>query len=388
MIRPYRTLKLPRVTLKYNRRHDASATHPSAVEVYITYDGKVKIFSTGLFLLPSEWSRGRVVARMDSLQKNQWLDQLMIDISKVINKMVEEKKIDIFAIPRRLNELRVSDIDLFDFMKKRAEIRCYGKADDSIERYHRFLRRFKEWGKITSLDDLTERNVIELDKYLIDRGMVAKSRWNNWHRFLNSFIMDAIDEGYIQKNPYKWVNIDRGDGNTGIENYLTVEELRQLSDAQMLSDRLERVRDLFVFQCHTCLAYKDLKDFKPSNIEDVDGQQVYRGKRGKTGVEFTIPLLPKALEILEKYDRRLPVISNVKYNKYVKEVAEAAELEKKLTTHWARHTGATMLLNAGVPMQVVSKVCGHSSTKMTERVYAKLLDKTVIEAVAKVEDKL
>ena len=381
-------LRLPNVSIKWNRRHNASSTHPSAVEVYITYDGKVKIFSTGLCLLPSEWNKGRVTGRVDALQLNQYLDQLLIDIWKVINKMVEEKRINIFAIPRRLNELRVSDIDLFDFMRKRAEIRCYGKADDSIERYHRFLRRFKEWGKITSLDDLTERNVIELDKYLIDRGMVAKSRWNNWHRFLNSFIMDAIDEGYIQKNPYKWVNIDRGDGNTGIENYITVEELRQLEEAQMPSDRLERVRDVFVFQCHTCLAYKDLKNFKASDIENVEGQQVYRGKRGKSGIEFTIPLLPKALEILAKYDSQLPVISNVKYNKYVKEVAEAAGINKKLTTHWARHTGATMLLNAGVPMQVVSKVCGHSSTKMTERVYAKLLDKTVIEAVQKVEDKI
>lgn len=379
------SLKIPNVSIKWNRRHDASATHPSAVEIYITYDGKVKIFSTGLCLLPGEWNKGRVTGRVDALQLNQYLDQLIIDIWKVINKMVEEKRIDIFSIPMRLKKLRVSDIDLFEFMRKRSEIRCYGKADDSIERYHRFLRRFKDWGKITSLNDLTEKNVIELDKYLIEKKMVAKSRWNSWHRFLNSFIMDAIDEGYIQKNPYKWVNIDRGDGNTGIDNYLTSEELRQLSEAQMPSDRLERVRDIFVFQCHTCLAYKDLKDFKTSNIENVDGQQVYRGKRGKTGIEFTIPLLPKALEILAKYDSQLPVISNVKYNKYVKEVAEAAGIDKKLTTHWARHTGATMLLNAGVPMQVVSKVCGHSSTKMTERVYAKLLDKTVIEAVQKVK---
>lgn len=339
-------------------------------------------------LLPKHWSKGLIVNRTDCVQLNDYLDQLKRDIWTIINQMIDEKRIDVKAIPGRLKNLRVKDIDLFEYMRKRAEIRCYGKADDSIERYNRFLRRFKEWGKITSLDDLTERNVIELDKYLIERGMVAKSRWNNWHRFLNSFIMDAIDDGYIQKNPYKWVNIDRGDGNTGIDNYLSLEELRQLSDALMPSERLERVRDIFLFQCYTCLAYKDLKDFKPSNIEDIDGQQVYRGKRGKTGVEFTIPLLPKALEILEKYDRKLPVISNVKYNKYVKEVAETAELKKKLTTHWARHTGATMLLNAGVPMQVVSKVCGHSSTKMTERVYAKLLDKTVIEAVTKVENKL
>ena len=391
MIRPYRTLKLPRVTLKYNRRHDASATHPSAVEVYITYDGKVKIFSTGLFLLPSEWSRGRVVGRMDSLQKNQWLDQLMIDIGKVINKMVEEKRIDIFAIPRRLNELRVSDIDLFEFMRKRAEIRCHGNGDDSIERYQRFIRRFGEWGKIKSFSDITEHNIIELDKYLDSRQMKDKSKWNNWHRFLNSFIKDGIDEGYIQKNPYKWLNIRRGDEDISIDDYLTFEELRQMANTKMPSVRLERVRDLFIFQCYTCLSYADLFKFDAKRIEIIEGKKTYFDERkkghGKYG-KFVVPMLPKALEILDKYNGQLPIISNTKYNKYIKEVAEETGISQRLHTHLARHTGATMLLNAGVPLNVVSKILGHKNTRITERIYAKLLDKTIVQEVNKVEDKL
>ena len=76
--------------------------------------------------------------------------------------------------------------------------------------------------------------------------------------------------------------------------------------------------------------------------------------------------------------------SNVKYNQYLKVVAQAAKIDKPVSTHWARHTGATILLNDGVPMQIVSKICGHSSTKITEQVYAKLLDETVVDAIKKI----
>ena len=99
-------------------------------------------------------------------------------------------------------------------------------------------------------------------------------------------------------------------------------------------------------------------------------------------------MLTPALEILKKYKGKLPMLSNVKYNEYIKEVVKAAGIDKPVTTHWARHTGATLLLNAGVPIEIVSKVCGHSSIKMTEKIYAKLLPKTVVAAVNEIEDKL
>ena len=142
---------------------------------------------------------------------------------------------------------------------------------------------------------------------------------------------------------------------------------------------------MFVFQTYTCLSYTDLRSFDAGKIQEVDGMKVYVGNRGKTKQTFTIPLQDQALVILRKYNGQLPIISNVKYNEHLKELAAAAGIDKPLSTHWARHTGATMLLNAGVPMQVVSKICGHSSTKMTEQVYAKLLDETVVKAVKEVK---
>ena len=78
----------------------------------------------------------------------------------------------------------------------------------------------------------------------------------------------------------------------------------------------------------------------------------------------------------------------MKYNEYLKVLAQAAKIDKPLSSHWARHTGATLLLNNGVSMQIVSRICGHSSTKITEQVYAKLYDESVVEAVTNIENKL
>ena len=116
--------------------------------------------------------------------------------------------------------------------------------------------------------------------------------------------------------------------------------------------------------------------------------KVYVGNRGKTKEPFTIPLLRPALDILKKYKNHLPIISNVKYNEYLKVLAQTAGIEKPLSSHWARHTGATLLLNdGGLDMKIVAKICGHSSTKITEQVYAKLLDETVVDAMANYDDK-
>jgi site-specific recombinase XerD len=79
----------------------------------------------------------------------------------------------------------------------------------------------------------------------------------------------------------------------------------------------------------------------------------------------------------------------VKYNEYLKLVAQAANIDKPISTHWARHTGATILLNdGGVDMEVVSHILGHNSTKQTRKTYAKLLDKTIVTAMSKAERKL
>lgn len=375
----------PLVALVYNRRHTATAKKEAAVELRVSYKKGQKFMATGIKLLPKHWHHGTVVNRVDALEINKTLGQLVVDVRKVILQMMEEGNIDIFNIPERLERLHVADIGFLDFCEKRAEVRRFGKSSDSKSRYARFMRKFREWGGIQDWSDITEEKIIEFEHHLTGKGMKAYSRWNNYHRFLNSFILDAVAEGILRRNPYKWVNINKEKSSSSLGKHLTPEEFQKLKKVELPTESLCKVRDVFVFQTYTCLAYVDLAAFDAKKIQVVKGMKVYVGKRGKTKETFTIPLVKPALEILEKYKDKLPIISNVKYNEYLKIVAQAIGIDKPLSSHWARHTGASLLLNSGIDMRIVSKICGHSSAKITEQVYAKLFDETVVDAIAGME---
>ena len=365
----------------YNRYKKATAVKPAVVEMRITYNYHQKWISTGIWLYPNQWKNGAIVNHPDILQISQTLNKLLTDVRQIILDMSKEGNIDIMAIPNRLKELNAPRISFLEFCKVRAGIRKYGRKRDSQERYDRFLRLFTDWGKIVRFEDITEQNIISYDKYLTDKGMKAYSKWNNYHRFINGFILDAIKEGLMNRNPYNYVNISKEKSRTGIDKYLTFEEFKRIKTTPMPTPYLERVRDLFVFQTYTCLKYSDLAAFDSRRVQEINGVPVYLGDSIKTSKRFVIPLLTPAIEILHKYEGQLPIISNVKYNLYLKNVAQAAGIDKSLSTHWARHTGATMLLNEGAEMKIITKVCGHSSTRITEQIYAKLLPETVVDAV-------
>ena len=381
--------KTPLLEYVWNRYKKATSTKEAVVELRITYERKQKYMSTGIRLLPKHWHHGVVVNRIDAIQLNQFLEKLMVDVRKVILQMQEDGVMDIFSIPDRLERLRSGGLSFLEFCAKRSSIRSYGKSDDSQFRYDRFLRFFTGWGGIKNWEDVSEENIIAFDAYLSKRGLKPYSKWNNYHRFLNSFIIDAISEGFLHRNPYKWVRIDKEKSKGGIGKYLSPQEFDIIRNLDSLTDSLQRVRDLFVFQTYTCLAYTDLAAFDATKIQTVKNMKFYAGYRGKTKEPFTIPLLKPALDILKKYKNHLPIISNVKYNEFLKVLAQSAGIDKPLSSHWARHTGATLLLNqGGLDLKVVAKICGHSSTKITEQVYAKLLDETVVDAMVGYEKKM
>lgn len=370
----------PKIALVYDRYKKASAKHPAPIEVRVTYERRQKYIRTGVEVRPKEWKKESICNRSDAAILNKKLEGIVAEVNQVLLDMQEEHNINIFSIPERIERKRKGIVTFYDFIRERADVREYDKAEGTKKRYERFVSSFREYGKIRDFKDITESSLISYDSYLTSTGLKTYSRWANYHRFLNSFIIDAIGAGYMTVNPYRRIKIERGK-EYGIDKYLTPEEFKKIQRVELPTESLQKVRDVFVFQTYTCLSYTDLKDFSAEKIVETKGMKVYTGHREKTGKGFTIPLLHAAMEILKKYNYKLPVISNVKYNQYLKVVAQAAGIDKPVSTHWARHTGATMLLNAGIPMQVVSKICGHSSTRITEQVYAKLLDETVVETI-------
>lgn len=384
----------PTLKLMFDRNKRASKTKEGSIELRIGFDRKKKYATTGVRVFPREWRNGRIVHRLDAIELQRTLDEFVANARRIINDLIERGEFDIDTIVAQIGGRTkhlagrnvVKERLLIDYFRERAEIRKYGRSEDSCERYERFLRWFEKWDGMRTFDDVNELNILAMDKAIRAKGMKPYSAWNNYHRFLNSFILDANDDGLMQGNPYKKLNIEKDKSSGGIGKYLTREEFRRIEELEPPTNYLRHARDLFVFQTYTCLSYTDLAAFDASRMKKVKGRMMYVGKRGKTRQEFSFLVLKPALAVLERYGGRLPIMSNVKYNAYLKSIAVMCGINKPISTHWARHTGATMLLNSGADMEIVSKVLGHSSTKITREVYAKLLDETVGDAMAKFEE--
>lgn len=375
---------LPILTFVFDRYHRATPTNPGVIELRIAYKGKQKYMSMKIYILPKHWRNGIVTNREDAKYLNEYLQHIKKEVQQVIEKMLNEKgDIDIFRIPQELERLHTPEEKFVDFCRKRVAVRSHDLSADSKDRYNRFQRVFfDEWGEILDIDDIADYSIIHFDDWLKAKGMKPYSRWQNYHRFLNSFIIDAINEGLLTKNPYKSLRLQKDKTKGSLEKHLSRDEVQIIESADLPTKCLQQVRDCFIFQIYTGLAYVDLAEFDVKKIVEVKGQKLYKAARKKTGEIFTVPMLQKALEILAKYDNKLPIISNVKYNLYLKALMQICGIDKPVSSHWARHTCATLMLNGGVPMHIVSKILGHAKIAITESTYAKTLDESIVDAVA------
>jgi site-specific recombinase XerD len=193
---------------------------------------------------------------------------------------------------------------------------------------------------------------------------------------LKTIITYALDNGKLKINPFNSIKISK---RTKEVEYLTLDEIQAIK-SKSFNGRLEKVRDLFLFQCFTGLAYADMAQLTKEDFQ-FNGDQIFIKKcRVKTGISYLTVLIDEAVEIIRRYNFELPVLSNQKYNSYLKEIADLCGITKPMHTHIGRHTFATYMLNKGVSIEVVAKMLGHSNIKQTQH-YSKLVDKTVFKAV-------
>ena len=369
------------LTYVFDRKKVASKTKAGVVELRISSEKKRKYISTGVKLFQKEWSNGSVVGRKDWKELNDQLQNIKKKCSEIINQMIDDGNLDIDSVPRLLSASIMQRQTFIDYAKELYKTRFIKLAVGTQKRYKVFFNFMEEWRGIMSFADISERNIMKMDEYLADKGLKASSRYN-YHKILKSFVIRAMNDGMIKHNPY--VNLDiKREEEVGLVRHLTPEEFHRFEKCEIKDKCLAKVRDLFIFQTYTAMGYSDLAEFDYKKCTKMDGQTIYKGKRHKTGQDFTIVLLKPALAIIKKYKGKLPIISNVKYNLYLKVAVKCAKIDKPVTTHWARHTGATILLNEGkIPIHIVQHILGHASIRETERTYAKVLDRTIVESMA------
>ncbi len=193
---------------------------------------------------------------------------------------------------------------------------------------------------------------------------------------------------WMHKNPFdkfqlKYNKYDRA--------FLTERELELLENTDFKSERLQRIKDCFVFSCYTGLSYVDVKELTEDNIvKGIDNNNWIYTKREKTDELVKIPILPKAWMILEKYRALqnegltiglLPISSNQKTNSYLKEIVKSCGIHKNISFHVARHTFATtVMLSNGVPIETVSKLLGHTKLSTTQ-IYARVVESKISEDI-------
>ena len=374
------TIMMPTLTFIFDRKCQASKKTTGVVELRITAGSTRKLISTGVRLLPKEWSNGSVVGRKDWKELNDQLQVMKKKCSEIITQMMDDGCLDLNAIPSMLKGSMMQQETFIDYAKDLAKRRYKKITSGTREHYVLMFKFLESWRGIVYFSDVTERNIMRMDEALEKKGLKECTRWN-YHKLVKTFVLQAVEDGLVKRNPYSRLDIKRGNED-GLKRYLSPEEFHRFESCDIPIERLRKVRDLFVFQTYTMMSYSDLERFDFKECVKVKGQTVYKSKRQKTGQEFTIVLLEPALAILKRYKNRLPIISNVKYNEYLKAAVTYARIDKQVTTHWARHTGATMLLNEGkVPMHIIQHILGHASIRETERTYAKLMDETIVETM-------
>jgi integrase/recombinase XerD len=383
----------------------------SKVYVRITVDGKRANISLKCEADIRFWDAKRQRAKgtnENSRLLNEYLDQVQSQLIHSYHELRFKKQL-ITADLIKANFLGEDDtsktlLDILQYHNRKIEntlapgtIRNFGITENYI---NRFLSENRKTSDVY-LKNLDYQFISDFETFLsgyYPKGHPKAMSHNTVMKHLQRFrkiVTLAYHLEWIEKDPFiRWKTTFE---KTNRE-FLSANELSNLETYNFRLDRLDRVRDLFVFSCYTGISYADIIKLTPLNISlGINGEKWILTKRQKTNTPIKIPILEKAQDILNKYEEHpitqitgtlLPVITNEKLNLYLKEVADAVGITKNLTFHMARHTFATTVtLSNGVPIETVSKLLGHTKIATTQ-IYAKVLDNKISEDIMNLQKKL
>jgi len=330
-------------------------------------------------------------------QLNIYLDQTYTKLFQIYQDLIyKEELVTAKIIKARFvgdDEKSKSLLDLIEYHSKKiantlavGSIRNFGVTENYL---NKFLQKEKKTTDIY-LKQLDYKFLIDFENYLANIWPVGHPKALSQNTImkhiqrLRKMVTLAYHLEWLERDPFarwkpKYEKTNR--------EFLSEVELENLENYDFSSDRLDRVRDLFVFSCYTGISYVDIMALTADNVmKGIDGGNWIITKRQKTKNSVKVPLLGKAEEIIEKYSDNamtavtaslLPIITNEKLNAYLKEVANHVGIKKNLTFHMARHTFATTItLSNGVPIETVSKLLGHTKIATTQ-IYARVLEHKV-----------
>jgi integrase len=381
----------------YLKKQKTTQAGKSPIYARITVNGKRIEISVKRSIEENNWNATKGMAkgsREETVKLNKYLDQFKAGIIDSYQQLSLQKK---FITAELLKE-KVTGGDQAEFTL--CKLIEYHNSDQgqllepgTMKNYYttqKYIKEFiKERFKTSDkyLSELSYKFITDFEYFLRNRkpekGQKALNN-NGLMKHIERFckmINLAVRLEWIDRNPFhayqlKFDKIER--------EYLTKDELARIEAKNFNIVRLQVVQDLFIFSCYTGLAYIDVFNLTPANLIAKSENQIWIAtNRQKTNEPVRVPLLPKALAIIEKYKghpqalaegKVLPTLSNQKLNSYLKEIADTCDITKPLTFHIARHTFATTVtLTNGVPIETVSKLLGHNKLTTTQ-IYAKVVE--------------
>jgi len=363
----------------------------------VTINGNRIERGTGKFVNPALWSSegAKMIGKSETASLiNSHLNRLLNDVYEAEKTLIANRKtvnyINLKKILKGEGDDERTIVPIFQQHNEKM-LALVGSDEHAIGTWKNFrttLKHLKDFMKTkyqiedTSIFDINYAFIMDFDFYL--RTKPDKCSNNTTIKYIKNFhkiFSICLDNEWIQADPFKKYKVKLSIVDRG---YLNQHEVDAICEKRFVVHRLELVRDIFIFSCYTGLAYIEVQNLSREHISiGIDGQRWIFINRQKTDGPSHIPLLPIALELIEKYknhpkclntNKVLPILSNQRMNSYLKEIGDVCGINKELTFHLARHTFATTVtLTNGVPLESVGKMLGHRSIKSTQ-IYARVLD--------------
>lgn len=400
---------ITRVNISFFRYHSRETeTGEAPLYCRLWHESKRKIFSIGFKVTRNKWNQNKQIATGKSEMTQRINTQMEVIKKKLVEietKLIMEGSEDIledmYALYIGKTTVSRSFITLFEerYMTAKSmegikfKKSTLDKFKDVLELVRAYIKKSYHAADIP-MNKVNFKFISGLEDYLLTVRRQKPVTINKNMQRVKQVTTYAMKCNYIKVDPF----IDHAPLKVEKELvFLTTEELHKLESYQFAQERLAKVRDLYLFSVYTGLAYHEAFALQKKHIIMAFDKKFWiEMKREKTGKGISVPLLPQAMKIMEKYDNGgdkeahvLPAISNQKMNSYLKEITEIVGINKKLTHHTARKTFATtILLYNDVPIEIVSKLLGHSSIAVTQKHYAKVVNKKVSACMEKLEKQL